>query len=108
MDLNSATQALAALAQGTRLDTFRLLVRAGAEGLSAGVIARELDIPANTLSAHLSVLSHAGLVLSRREGRSIIYTADYDGMRQLINYLLQDCCQGRPEICTGLLQQRCA
>jgi DNA-binding transcriptional ArsR family regulator len=106
MDSNNATAALAALAQGTRLETFRLLIRAGADGLPAGIIARELDIPANTLSAHLSVLAHAGLVTSRREGRSIIYTADFGGMRELINYLLEDCCQGHPDICGAATHTR--
>lgn len=99
MDTKSALNALAALAQDSRLAACRLLVTAGPDGLSAGAIARQLGIPANTLSAHLNVLSHAGLVEARRAGRSMIYCARYDSMRELIDYLLEDCCQNRPEIC---------
>lgn len=102
MDINTATTALAALAQPTRLETFRLLVKAGPEGSPAGEIARSLDIPANTLSAHLTVLSHAGLVSARRLGRSIIYSAEYSTMGDLLAYLLEDCCQGHPAIRGGL------
>lgn len=102
MDINAATAALAALAQSTRLETFRLLVKAGPEGSPAGEIARSLDIPANTLSAHLTVLSHAGLVSARRLGRSIIYSAEYSTMGDLLTYLLEDCCQGHAAIRDGL------
>ncbi|MGE4221165.1 MAG: ArsR/SmtB family transcription factor [Alphaproteobacteria bacterium] len=103
MDLKAATDALAALAQETRLRAFRLLVAAGPEGLAAGEIARQLDVPANTLSTHLAILSNAGLAGSRRESRSILYAADYDGMRALLEYLVRDCCNGRPEACADLL-----
>ncbi|MEX0951429.1 MAG: helix-turn-helix domain-containing protein [Gammaproteobacteria bacterium] len=99
MDTKTALSALAALAQDSRLAACRLLVTAGPDGLSAGAIARQLGIPANTLSAHLNVLSHAGLVEARRAGRSMIYCVRYDNMRGLIDYLLEDCCQNRPEIC---------
>lgn len=100
---------LAALAHESRLAAFRLLVQAGAEGLAAGEIARRLDVLPNTLSAGLSVLSHAGLIVSRRRGRSIIYTADYDAMRALLAFLMEDCCGGAPEICAPLvaISQRC-
>lgn len=98
MDSNNCIEALAALAQPTRLETFRLLVKAGPEGLPAGEIARHLEIPANTLSAHLTILNHAGLVEARRAGRSIFYSAHYTTMRDLLNYLTEDCCQGHPEI----------
>jgi DNA-binding transcriptional ArsR family regulator len=81
---------------------FRLLVRAGADGMPAGDIAREVGALPNTLSTHLTILGHAGLVRSRREGRSIIYSADYDGMRALLGFLMDDCCAGRPEICAPL------
>lgn len=97
--MNSAIEALAALAQETRLVVFRLLVRQGPEGLAAGAIAEELGIPAPTLSFHLSQLSAAGLIDSRREGRSIFYAANYAGMRELLDFLVEDCCQGRPELC---------
>jgi ArsR family transcriptional regulator, arsenate/arsenite/antimonite-responsive transcriptional repressor len=99
MKSKQAIDALAALAQETRLGIFRLLVRQGPEGLPAGTIAERLDIPAPTLSFHLAQLSRAGLVASRREGRSILYAADYRGMNALLTYLTEDCCQGRPEIC---------
>lgn len=72
--------------------------------MAAGEIARSLDIPANSLSAQLSILANAGLVTSRREGRSIIYAADYDGGVALLVYLMEDCCQGRPEVCAPLAQ----
>ncbi len=99
MKSSIAIGALAALAQETRLAIFRLLVRQGPEGLAAGTIAERLDIPAPTMSFHLAQLSRAGLVTSRREGRSILYAADYRGMNALLTYLTEDCCQGRPEIC---------
>jgi len=99
-----AVQRLSALAQESRLAVFRLLVKAGRDGVSAGEIARALDITPSTLSAQLNILSHAGLVASRRDGRSIIYAADYDSMSQLLVYLMEDCCQGRPEVCTPLAE----
>ena len=100
MDIILAVQSLSALAQESRLAAFRLLVRAGDGGLPAGEIARTLDIPHNTLSTHLSILSKGGLVSSRREGRSIIYRVDFDGTRTLLAFLLEDCCQGTPELCS--------
>jgi DNA-binding transcriptional ArsR family regulator len=103
MEQKAALAALSALAQETRLGAFRLLVHAGPDGRAAGDIARALDVPANTLSAHLNVLSAAGLVTSRRESRSIIYAADFDGMRRLLGYLVRDCCQGQPQTCAALL-----
>ena len=104
MLLPSAVEALSALAQGHRLAVFRLLVRAGAQGLAAGEIAREIGVLPNTLSTHLTILGHAKLVQSRREGRSVIYFADYDGMRDLLGFLVADCCAGRPEICGSLVE----
>lgn len=100
--MKSAVASLAALAHGGRLSIFRMLVQAGAEGLAAGEVARRLDIRPNTLSASLNVLSGAGLIRSRRDGRSIVYTADYDAMRELLAYLMEDCCNGHPEICAPL------
>jgi DNA-binding transcriptional ArsR family regulator len=102
MESNAAIKRLSALAQESRLAVFRLLVKAGPAGVSAGEIARALEITPNTLSAQLTVLSNAGLVTSRRDGRSIIYAAGYDSMRELLVYLMEDCCQGRPEVCAPL------
>lgn len=94
-----AIAALSALAQETRLAAFRLLVQAGEAGVPAGQLARALGVPANTLSTNLAILTRAGLATSRREGRSILYAADYGGMSALIGFLMRDCCQGLPEIC---------
>lgn len=102
MEIKSAVTSLSALAHEGRLAAFRLLVQAGEAGLAAGEIARRLDVLPNSLSANLNILSHAGLVASRREGRSIIYTANYDTMRGLLAFLVEDCCGGAPEICAPL------
>ena len=102
METATATTALSALAHPGRLEVFRLLVRAGPEGMAAGEIARATGSLANTLSANLNVLAGAGLVSSRREGRSIIYAAGYDRMRELLAFLMEDCCAGNPEICAPL------
>ncbi len=103
MDINTATRALSALSQPTRLETFRLLVRSGPEGMPAGEIARSLEVPHNTMSSHLSILANAGLVSSRREGRSVIYGVEFDGVRKLLGFLVEDCCQGRPDVCGPVL-----
>jgi DNA-binding transcriptional ArsR family regulator len=95
-----ALVALAALAQDTRLSVFRHLVTAGPEGASAGEIADAVGVPAPTLSFHLKELEHARLVTSERRSRSIIYAADYERMRALLAFLMEDCCRGRPEICS--------
>jgi DNA-binding transcriptional ArsR family regulator len=102
MKLTLAISGLSALAQESRLAVFRLLVKAGPEGVAAGEIARELMITPSTLSAQLNVLAHAGIVSNRRDGRSIIYSANYHYMTELLVYLMEDCCQGRPEICAPL------
>jgi ArsR family transcriptional regulator len=102
MESNAAVRRLSALAQESRLGVFRLLVKAGPDGLAAGEIARLLDITPNTLSAQLTLLANAGLVSSRRDGRSIIYAANYEAMSELLVYLMEDCCQGRPEVCAPL------
>lgn len=93
---------LSALAHEGRLEIFRLLVKAGGDGVAAGDIARRIGALPNTLSANLNVLSRAGLIVSRREGRSIIYNAEYDRMRGLLGFLVEDCCNGSPEICAPL------
>lgn len=98
-----ALDALAALGQETRLDVFRLLVKAGKEGMPAGAISDALDVRPNTLSTHLGVLSRSGLVQAERDGRSILYRADLAAMGDLVTYLLQDCCGGQPELCAPFL-----
>lgn len=105
MDNNSALAALAALAQGTRLDTFRLLVSHEPRGLPAGDVAAVLDVPQNTMSTHLAILARAGLVASERQGRSIVYRADLDRLRALTLFLLKDCCGGGPDLCRPLLAE---
>src|ERR1700761_4177768 len=102
METDKAVRGLAALAQDGRLAVFRLLVKAGPDGMAAGDIARKLDTAPNTMSAQLLVLSNAGLVRARREGRSIIYAVDFDRMSDLLVFLTRDCCGGRPEICAPL------
>ncbi len=102
MDTITAVDALSALSQETRLQAFRLLIKAGPSGLAAGEISAELDVVQNTMSTHLSALSRAGLIQRAREGRSIRYRADFDGIRDLLIYLLQDCCQGENEICVPI------
>jgi len=104
MELKNAVSALSALAHEGRLAAFRMLVQAGREGMAAGEIARRLDVPPNTLSSNLNILSHADLIESRRDGRSIIYTARYENMAALLEYLMQDCCGGHPEICAPLVK----
>ncbi|MEJ0043634.1 MAG: helix-turn-helix domain-containing protein [Rhizomicrobium sp.] len=94
---------MSALAQDTRLAIFRRLVRAGPAGESAGAIAEALCTPAPTLSFHLKELERSGLIMQRRESRSLIYTARFDGMRSLLAFLMEDCCNGRPEICNIVL-----
>lgn len=97
-----AISALAALAQPTRLAIFRLLIKHEPIGITAGVIADTVGAPHNTLSSHLAILVRAGLLRSSRDGRTIIYRADAEGMRSLISFLIDDCCNGHPELC-GLL-----
>ncbi len=104
MESDLAVKRLSALAQDSRLAVFRLLVKAGPGGIAAGEIARTLEITPNTLSAQLNVLANAGMATSRRDGRSIIYAADFGGMRDLLVYLMEDCCQGRPEVCGPLAE----
>jgi ArsR family transcriptional regulator, arsenate/arsenite/antimonite-responsive transcriptional repressor len=94
-----ALEAFAALSQETRLRIVRLLVKAGTTGLPAGVIGEAMDASSSRISFHLSHLEQAGLVQSRREGRSIIYSAAYSALSGLIDFLMRDCCQGHPEVC---------
>ena len=99
MRKNIAIAALGALAQETRLDIFRLLVERGPQGMAAGEIGERLKQPSPTLSFHLNQLRHAGLISSRRESRSIIYSANFNTMNGLMAYLMEKCCGGRPELC---------
>ncbi len=103
MDIMSATNAFAALSQETRLSAFRLLVKSGARGIAAGDLAEHLGVKQNTMSANLSVLLHSGLVERRREGRSIIYLANFVKIRDLLAFLLEDCCGGNPALCEPFL-----
>ena len=103
MEIITALKAFGALSQESRLKVFKRLVRCGNDGQPAGEIARDLGVPHNTLSTHLAILANAGLIRARREGRSIIYCVDFDGTRALLAYLLEDCCEGRPEICAPVL-----
>ncbi|RED48548.1 ArsR/SmtB family transcription factor [Aestuariispira insulae] len=103
MEKNEILEALSALAQETRLDVFRLLVRAGDKGMLAGEIAQALECRQNTMSTHLAIMNRAGLVTNSREGRSIRYAADMEGMSALLTYLMEDCCDGRPELCSPVL-----
>ena len=99
MELEQAILALAALAQSTRLGVFRLLVRYEPGGLAAGDIAKSLAVPQNTMSAHLAILARAGLVMSERKSRSIIYRANLAVFRALTSFMVEDCCGGRAELC---------
>ncbi len=105
MELKPASEALGALSQVTRLEVFRLLVACEPQGMAAGDIARQLSVPANTMSAHLAVLSRAGLVTSERHSRSIIYRAHVSALRDLILFLAKDCCGGNAELCVPLVEQ---
>ncbi|MBP5981156.1 MAG: helix-turn-helix transcriptional regulator [Halomonas sp.] len=103
MEIKNATASFSALSQETRLEAFRLLVRHEPVGLAAGEIARQLAVPHNTMSAHLSVLARAGWVNSHRQSRSIIYRANLGHMQQILNFLIRDCCAGHPEVCESLI-----
>ncbi|WP_137898053.1 metalloregulator ArsR/SmtB family transcription factor [Sphingomonas sp. 2SG] len=105
MESDSAITALGALAQATRLDVFRLLVLHEPDGMAAGDIARQLDVPQNTMSAHLGILARAGLVRSERRSRSIIYRADLDGLRALTLFLVKDCCAGNAALWAPLVAE---
>jgi DNA-binding transcriptional ArsR family regulator len=108
MKKSTVISALGALAQETRLDIFRLLVEKGPEGLPAGELGARLNQPSPTMSFHLSQLRFAGLVESRRESRSIIYSANFKMMTRLLAYLTENCCGGRPELCAPGTTPGCA
>jgi DNA-binding transcriptional ArsR family regulator len=104
MESIEAVAALSALAQPTRLEVFRRLVRHEPAGLPAGDVARTLGVPQNTMSAHLAILARAGLVQAERQGRSIVYRADLDALRRLTLFLVKNCCEGRSELCAPLIE----
>src|ERR1700681_45221 len=104
MESEQAILALAALAQSTRLGVFRLLVKHEPEGLAAGDIARALAVPQNTMSAHLAILARAGLVVSERKSRSIIYRANLVTFQALTSFMVEDCCGGRAELCAPVAE----
>jgi len=99
MESENAILALAALAQATRLDVFRLLVKHEPDGLAAGEIARALAVPQNTMSSHLAILARAELVKSERQSRSIIYRANLATFQDLTSFMVEDCCGGRADLC---------
>lgn len=108
MDIKQALDALSGLAQESRLKGFRLLVRAGRDGMAAGDIARALGVPKNTMSSHLAILSRAELVQVRKEGRSMIYAVNLKGTRSLLSFLVEDCCQGEPSVCGPVIESTLA
>lgn len=105
MESTAAIEALSALAQPTRLDAFRLLVRHEPDGMPAGAIADRLQTPQNTMSSHLAILTRSGLIRGERNGRSIVYRADLDAFRALTLFLVKDCCAGSPELCAPLIAE---
>jgi len=104
MKQDTAIDAFSALSQATRLEAFRLLVKHEPDGLPAGEIARRLDVPHNTMSTHLAILARAGLISVERQSRSMIYRAELTAIRQLVMFLLKDCCNGQPELCSPLIE----
>ena len=105
MDISNALNSFSALSQDTRLAVFRLLVKAGASGMAAGEIAAALDVRQNTMSANLAVLARSGLINSRREGRIIRYFANMEAVKQLLAFMLEDCCGGNPEKCQPVIDE---
>ena len=105
MDKNSTLTALSALGHSTRIDVFRLLAKAGTDGMLAGEIGTALDVRQNTMSVNLAILLQAGLVRNMREGRGIRYFADMEGMRGMLAFVMEDCCGGNPELCATVLDQ---
>ena len=108
MDIIQAVNALNGLAQESRLKVFRLLVRAGRDGMAAGEIAKALGVPNNTMSSHLGILSRAELVHARKDGRSMIYAVNLQGTRALLSFLVEDCCQGEPSVCGPVIESTLA
>ncbi|TRW18239.1 ArsR/SmtB family transcription factor [Glacieibacterium frigidum] len=108
MEESKTVEVLQALGHATRLQAFRALVVAGPNGLPAGALGEITGVPASTLSSHLARLEQAGLVHGQRRSRQIIYAVQIDAVRHLLAYLIEDCCQGRPELCGGIPALACA
>jgi ArsR family transcriptional regulator, arsenate/arsenite/antimonite-responsive transcriptional repressor len=104
MKSKQALSAFGALSQETRLEIFQQLVRLAPDSIPAGDLASDLDVPPSTLSSHLAILQRAGLVKSERQGRTILYSADLDGAREQVEFLIKDCCRGHPERCGQLIK----
>ena len=102
MKTSQAIDAFSALSHETRLTVFKILIKEGEQGLSAGVIAKQLNVQPSTLTAHLHILRRAGLIQSTRQQQKILYSADLQGTRNLLRFLTRECCQGHPEICEEL------
>ena len=105
MDITTAPTAFSALSQSTRLDVFRLLVKAGNNGMLSGELGQTLDIRQNTMSANLAILLQSGLIRNERNGRTIRYFADFNGIHGLLAFLMEDCCGGNPALCEPLITQ---
>lgn len=105
MDIKQAISAFSSLSQETRVDVFRLLVKAGDEGMLSGEIGEKLNVRQNTMSANLAILLNAGLVRNERQGRTIRYYADFEGIRGLLAFLMEDCCGGNPELCQPVIDE---
>jgi len=105
MDISNALSAFSALSQPTRLAVFRLLIKAGAQGMLSGEIGERLEIRQNTMSANLTLLLNAGLVRNERQGRTIRYFANFEAVRGLLAFLMEDCCGGNPEICQPIIDE---
>jgi DNA-binding transcriptional ArsR family regulator len=105
MENTDAIDVFTALAQATRLEAFRLIMAHEPHGLPAGEVARRLEVPQNTMSSHLAILTRAGLISFERQSRSIVYRAEIDRMRAIASFLVSDCCDGRPELCAPLVAE---
>jgi len=104
MDEECAIETMTALSQRTRLNAFRLLIKAGAKGMAAGEVSDKLGVVQNTMSAHLATLKNAGLIRRERQSRVIRYYANYEAMRGLLCFLMEDCCDGKPQLCEPLFK----
>ena len=107
MDERQALIVFGALSQETRLRLLRLLVSAGPDGIAAGALAEKVEVSPSNVSFHLKELERAGLVTTRRDARSIVYSAEYDTLSGLLRFLMEDCCSGRPEICAPTVAASC-
>lgn len=105
MDINKATDSFAALGQPTRLRALRILIKTGSSGILAGDLADLMEVRQNTMSTNLAVMLQAGLVRNEREGRAIRYFADFEGLRDILAFLMEDCCGGNPELCQPIIDE---